>query len=317
MALNILSRLRRSTQGNALIFVTMFAVALFGFAALSIDVGHVRYQQRKAQIAADAGALAAAVLLTNSPQSKTDIIAEALAIAGTNGVTSTEITDSAIGEVKVGRWDTNSSPPSLIVDATPYNAVLVPARRTVPMFFAKVVGLTHMAPAVRSVAFIPGGVVAHPYPIAIDDDTLAAVTSYDGTQAITFQLSGFSTGPGQWGAVAFNGENWNGSAWLTAIENGGYSGVAQVGDAVTSSGANQVKTALEEMQAGGVTMWLPVLSTLDFNGPTPVTILSFVGVRVQTLYGTGNNITVNLLLVGAPVTADSPPSSASARKLVE
>src|SRR5260221_14560547 len=62
--------LRRSRaenrSGQALVLVAIALVALIGFAALAIDVGHAYAQRRQLQNAADAAALAGARLVCGS-----------------------------------------------------------------------------------------------------------------------------------------------------------------------------------------------------------------------------------------------------------
>src|ERR1041385_827215 len=96
----------RDESGSTLVLVTMFIIALFGFAALTIDVGRVYKEKRHAQFGTDAGAYAAANLLTNSPQTLDQIKIEAINIAAANGVTNTEISNA--GTVELGHWDANT-----------------------------------------------------------------------------------------------------------------------------------------------------------------------------------------------------------------
>src|SRR5579859_3289510 len=147
-------RVRHDECGAVVLIVVMFIVVLFGFAALSIDVSHVFQEERRAQAATDAAAYAAAALLTNAAEPKTAMIQEALNIASANGITTNEIQASAIGQIEVGRWDLTNQ--TFTADATPYNSVLVPARRTVPLPFGKVVGFSQMTPTVKSVAMLGG-----------------------------------------------------------------------------------------------------------------------------------------------------------------
>ena len=148
---NSWGRIRRSRCGNVILVFALFVVALFGFAALSIDVGNVYDKQRKAQIATDATAYAAVALLTNSAINPAAIVAEAQNIAAANGVSTGEIAaaNSYGGAVQLGYWNTNTltfiSPPP---GGFPTNTVRVPARRTVPMFFGSVVGTYQMNPQV-------------------------------------------------------------------------------------------------------------------------------------------------------------------------
>src|SRR5437016_3461741 len=141
---------RRDESGTTLVLVALFVVALFGFAALTIDVGRAYKEKRHEQFATDAGAFAGVVFLTNSTPNTAKAIQEAKDIAGANGVTLAEILASDTGAVEVGNWNTNNSPP-FTANGTPFNAVRVPSKRTVGLTFAKVVGLGSMNPAVHSV----------------------------------------------------------------------------------------------------------------------------------------------------------------------
>jgi Flp pilus assembly protein TadG len=147
-------RIRQNERGSTLVLVTVFMVAIFGFAALSIDVSHVFQEQRRAQIGADAASFAAVALLTNSSVLKSAVISEAGSIATANGIMAEEIAASQIGQIQVGKWNTTSL--IFTPDATPYNAVRVPAKRGVPLMFAKVVGTGQMTPAVKSVSMLDG-----------------------------------------------------------------------------------------------------------------------------------------------------------------
>jgi len=59
LALDRTSRARHDERGSVLIFVTLIMVMLLGVAALVVDLGNAAQQDRQAQVAADAGALAA------------------------------------------------------------------------------------------------------------------------------------------------------------------------------------------------------------------------------------------------------------------
>lgn len=145
-------RQHQPESGSIIVLVAVSMVALFGFAALSIDLAHVYQQQRDMQSATDAAALAAAALLTNSSPDPVSIASVATVIAQTNGVSSAEITASNYGGIQVGQWDPSAG--GFTSNATPYNAVLVPAKRTVGLLFGPVVGFGAMTPAVHSVAML-------------------------------------------------------------------------------------------------------------------------------------------------------------------
>src|SRR5436309_2225541 len=139
--------------GGTLLLVTVFIVALFGFAALSVDVGNVLVHRKKISEAADAAALAAVVdWAENGTSAKVQIVARQYARAN-------DLKDSEIVSVDPGIWVTISGAgtfsavralPSLLPNEVA--AVRVQARRNVPMYFGRVVGLPAMNPQVEAVA---------------------------------------------------------------------------------------------------------------------------------------------------------------------
>src|ERR1051326_3250524 len=175
-SLSLTATPRRNESGSTLVLVTMFVIALFGFAALTIDVGRVYKEKRHEQMATDAGAFAGVAML-NTDLTDTakafNAIQEATYIANANGVSNTEISASDTGAIQVGNWNTNTL--TFTANTTPYNAVRVPAKRTVGLTFAKVVGLGAMNPAVHSVAAIGGAgrFVGPIVPFAVTGEQLA------------------------------------------------------------------------------------------------------------------------------------------------
>ena len=124
-----------SEQANALAIVVVFAIALFGFAGLSVDLGNVYVQRHKLQEATDAAALAAVVDwasgLGNAAAVQTG---NRFAIA--NG---TRSNDSV--SVTTGTWNnaTRAFNPGGSGSVTQAPAVRVTAQRTVPTPFARIV----------------------------------------------------------------------------------------------------------------------------------------------------------------------------------
>jgi Flp pilus assembly protein TadG len=105
-------KVRADTRGATIVILTFFVVALFGFAALSIDVANVLREQRKENVATDAAAIAGLAKLgdplVSTSQQAADAIAEAQLLANTNGVTDVEIAAGARngypGQIQVGQW---------------------------------------------------------------------------------------------------------------------------------------------------------------------------------------------------------------------
>src|SRR5579862_2867172 len=150
------SRIDRAEEsGSVIVLVALSLVALFAFAALSIDLSHVYQQERDLQSATDAAALSAAILLTNPVccgVTAQSVIDRATAVALANGVTNTEID----GSIQVGHWDTNSATFNPSAAQANWNAVRVPARRSVALAFGPIIGMGHMSPGAHSIAMSGG-----------------------------------------------------------------------------------------------------------------------------------------------------------------
>jgi Flp pilus assembly protein TadG len=290
---------RRREAGTTFVIVTMFVVALIGFAALSLDVGNVLREQRKANTGTDAGALAAVLLLTNTMQNVGSVTTEAQVISGANGVTLAEINASTEGNIEVGIWANNQFLANTTTNAR-YNAVLVPARRAVPLLFGKVIGLDTMNPAVRSVAyldFVSSPECSNPFGVTSNILGTAAIGS-------TITVSEKQGESGQWGQLNFNGETGQPQDWQNAMLNGYCGGGVSVGssDAITDTGSDHVKQIMNAIADSGQILIVPVVDTLDFTGKTSVNIIGFVGLQVTDVKGGGATMVITLKVVSAVTT---------------
>lgn len=77
----------RGEQGQAMVLIVLAIVGMFGFAALSIDMGQIYSARRAAQSAADAAAMAAAFDMTAGSQVRATAINKAITMAAGNGFT--------------------------------------------------------------------------------------------------------------------------------------------------------------------------------------------------------------------------------------
>jgi len=124
-------RAGRGERGQLLPIFALMLVVIMGMAALGVDVGYWRYQQRLAQSAADAAAIAAADEL-NYP-SLADWNAAAKNDAAANG-----FTDNGGVSVSV----TADSPPTSGAYLGNVNAVQVSVSQKQPVYFGAAFGLT-------------------------------------------------------------------------------------------------------------------------------------------------------------------------------
>ncbi len=288
-------QLKSNERGAALVLVVFFMIVLFGFAALSIDVARVYQEQRHINVGTDAGALAGVILLPNT----TAAIAEARNLANANGVTDAEIAAGARngfpGLIQVGQWSnwtvSGVVKGAFFANATPPNAIRVPARRTVELYFAKVVGMGFMRPAVDSVAII--GKMATAYGVPSN-----AVASANIGDTVTLHWWTNPAG-GNWGTLdlcaTLSGQN------DTVVALSADSCFATIGDIVpVATGFDGIKQGFASRYATDPIVTMPV--TTEFpSGSHTVTIVDFVQVQLLgpgTGGGSGYSIDVKILAKG-------------------
>jgi len=288
-------KLEGSERGGVLVLVALFIFVLFGFTALSIDVANVYREKHKAHDATDAAALAGVLKLGDPTvsvvQQASDAIAEAEFLANTNGVKHGEITSSNTGTIQVGSWDGAN----FTANTPTYNAVRVPAQRTVTNNFGRVVGFPFMTATVDSIATI--GVISVPYGVP---------ACYVGTVGSTNLLQNWgnvacSSSSGNWGMIDLCGVLNPGDV-IPAITGGGCFG--SVGETTTTRTGVPNKTAdgfTALYNSGQRIVVLPITSDFPTGGSGNVTIQNFVIVQLLnggTGTGNGWNISVQILGIG-------------------
>jgi Flp pilus assembly protein TadG len=321
----LVGRLQRSRRGGTLVLVTVFVVALFGFAALSIDMARVFQEQRHINVGTDAAALAGVSLLTNRPPHDStlvnQVVAEATAIADTNGVKAAEIAAGARngfpGAVQVGRWTNGVFQANQTTSSGRYTAVRVPARRTVDLYFAKVIGLGFMNPAVSSVAALePAGRAANVVPFGV---TIGEVTKHVFGETLTLNTA--DIGSGKQGKLDLAGYQ-NTGAWQNdMLSPDGCNCTVSVGPVPTISGNAQVPQSFNAIPPG-TELIMPVVSDTSFSGNSAVAnVVGFVLVKLLGSSGTGANwhATVKFLdrVVGEAGGGSCPEPCVSVRALVQ
>src|SRR6266481_5115335 len=123
----------RDETASTVVLVTAFVVGMFGFAALTLDVGRAYKEKRHEQFGTDAGAYAAVNMLNTNLAANTaanNASLEAANVASANGVTSSEITSG--GGIQVGRWANGQFFANQTTNGV-YTAVYVSAKRNVGM----------------------------------------------------------------------------------------------------------------------------------------------------------------------------------------
>jgi hypothetical protein len=151
-------RPRSGERGQVLPLFALALVVLFGAAALAVDVGYWRYQQRLAQSAADSAAIAGAGELAYPAAA--DVAAAAASDASANG-----FTDDGGASVAV----TVNNPPAAGAYSGNAQGVEVVIRKKLPSFFNGVFGMQQWI-SVRAVALLNTNGIYCIYALAGDID---------------------------------------------------------------------------------------------------------------------------------------------------
>jgi hypothetical protein len=127
---------RRSESGQALVVTGLVMTAIMGATGMAVDMGYLRYTQRRMQTAADAAAVTAAAELNYG-----DYVTAGQADASTNGFTN----DDNNVTVAVNNPPTEGA----YAGESGYAEVII--TQTVPTFFMKVMGITSEQVTARAV----------------------------------------------------------------------------------------------------------------------------------------------------------------------
>lgn len=298
----------RFAKGQTAVIIALVIPALVGATALGSDVAVEYYNWAQIQKATDAGVLAGASYLPDNPA---QAIATAQLLAEQNGVKSSEITSTSV--------------------AADDQSITMQVKRTVPYFFAKVLGLSTGMVTVQASAApqYPPSTVNAPtaaaaaggdnngnngsygsttganalIPIGLDSRTVYS----DGTQ---INLQQGQVGPGNWDLLALGGVG--GNNLRTNIADG-YSGQVTVGDWVTTEPGKKVGpvdqgfqdrlTAAQSVDPSGTysshsltdprVLILPVVNWSGQNGRSSVQVTAFASVWLDNY--SGGQVTVNFI----------------------
>jgi len=228
--------MRGKSKGQITVIIAMVMPVLVGAIALGADVAIFYFNWVQLQKAADAGVLAGANYLPDNPTTATST---ANTYAENDGVAAAEIQSTTV------------SPDDLTISMT--------LQRTVPYYFAKVIGLTNGTVSVTASAspqFAPSTVNAtSPSQVPPGGDNngnngttcastgscglipigLDSHTAYSDGNSITLQQG--QIGPGNWDLLALGGVGGNNLRGNIAD---GYNGMVSVGDWVTTEPGKKV-----------------------------------------------------------------------------
>lgn len=257
--------------GSIFVIVLIFLIPMAGLVGLALDTGFTYYEERRMQIAADAGALAGVAKLVNAGVTSTQVTTEVEAIAGANGLGTGEIT--AGGGIDLGRWDPGTS--TFTSGATPWNAVRVRARRTVGLLWAPLFNFFEFQPLVTSVAYISStGSATCMVPFGLDDGVVAGVT-YGSVLDIS------RPNAGNWGKLDIGGNMSSNPVFVAAMTNGVCSERLAIGDDVSpGTGFAGVVDGFNGRIEVNPIVILPVVNNFANGNSSDSVVVGFVAVEL-------------------------------------
>lgn len=178
-------RIMRDESGQMLVLTAVSLVVLMGFVALAVDVGTLFRAQRNMQIAADAGAIAAAMDAEFNPASNPTLAAQTA--AQLNGVSSGYVTVNTAPNI--GGYHT----------AVGYYEVIVNTPN--PTFFMNLFGFHSVNVAARAVA----GITPSPNCLYVLDPTDPATLDVQGAALINTPNCGIQVNSNNPGAICTTG----------------------------------------------------------------------------------------------------------------
>src|ERR1700730_9737722 len=258
--MNIITRKYRA---QIVVIMALASATLIGAIALCTDVGLLYYNWGLLQKAADAAALAGANYL---PGDAAGAVSAANSFASQNGIVAGEINSTTV--------------------AADQMSITVQLKRTVPYYFARVVGLSSGLVTARATAGLEGaGAVNGMLPIGIDSRT-----AYTYGQSISLMTGQY--GPGNWGPLALGG---TGASNFASNIQYGYTGTLSVGQMLTTETGQMVgptRSAFNTRLTAGTDgypngtfadhsiddpriLTVPMVNYANINGNSQVPILGF------------------------------------------
>jgi hypothetical protein len=284
---------RLNQRGSVLIFVTILMVVLLGFAALAVDIGHLRVVRNELQNAADAAALSGASYLVpqNPPTSPQPMDWATAGTQATNAIGLNKSDGIALSNdsVNCGCWDVANpaaglqgsaacaSWAGLNCAATPttlFPAVQVEVQRSsgqnggpVTNFLAPIIGINSSNVSATATAVMAGPGTALPnalFPIAIALDAANLASTYDSaSNQVQLQPDVKCTDPDCFQWTCLNISPCSASA-VSGLEASGNTSTLNIGDAITLV-AEGTKTSDFKGINADTTYMFPVLDLASLN----------------------------------------------------
>ena len=143
---------QRRRRGLALLYITIVATVVFGFASLAMDYGRVQLAKTQLRAATDIAARAAAPALGNVA----NVQSLALQYAAANPCDGSPVALNAATDVEFGDWDTTTRTFTVLTGTARNNAsaVRVRTQRDVPLMIARAVGVPTTTVHASSIASV-------------------------------------------------------------------------------------------------------------------------------------------------------------------
>jgi Flp pilus assembly protein TadG len=289
-----------TSRGQMMVLLALLIPVLMGAVALGVDISIFYFNWAQLQNAADASALAGAGYLPGNP---TQAVTTAKQYAAMNGIANGEI--------------------SSIVSAPNNQSITVGLKRTVPYYFAKVIGLTSSPVSVSATASLQNiGSAIGIVPIGVQFNT-----AYTKGQQMTIYEG---VAPGNWGALALGG---SGASTFSDNLANGYQANVNVNDLLsvqTKTGVmdGPVKRGIDARISAGMSadpggtfsshtlddarvMLVPMVDFAGIAGSSQVPVKGFAEVWLVGISGGGSTLGINVVFIDQVVPKARPGNGQS------
>lgn len=289
---------QRMERGQVLVLIVLALVALFGFAALAVDIGRLYAERRRVQSAADAAALAAAFAASQSR----DYVPAAISSFNKNDIVDTDLNENPDIEIDVEVYnppvDGPYGPASDFSEEERNQYYQVYVRSQVDAVFSQIVYGGPLKVTVESTArystgggFYDGDVLH-----ALNTDVCNAIEFFGSSETTLWGGSAFSESTAGSGLDCTPGELHEAASCASASQNGS-GAVNIIGGTLTTAGPFRIAGGASALNATGGVIECEdprppqTIREIDCTGMTPRTYNEVTPGIEQTIepgyYGSG------------------------------
>lgn len=270
----------KSDKGSVVIIVALCVTLFCAFTALTVDVGFAVYTKRKLQASADFAALSGVSKVSTDPLSRFEASVFSRQVGSLNGISPTELAPD--DSVLVGTW--NFDQKVFSESESNINAVRVALSRTIPTYFAALIGVRTLNITVVSVA-VKGGAKSSTcmIPFAVTDDLLAGA-GYE--EIVTLNTES----PGNWGKIQISPEKLTRKEFIDAMTYGFCGITPGVGDETpTDTGFSGVDDGFKSRMDTNPFAVMPVVDSFYNGNSETLVIKGFIYVKLLSSRKSGAN----------------------------